>query len=275
MLNNGNMNLDRKAKLLQITNILTPIVTFCIVAIISFLNGADLETFDSGTDASLIDPAGFAFAIWGPIFLFLALFILFQSKGLFRLAPENPLIISQVSVFFSLSTIMASAWWLFWSFGYVAMSTFSMMLYLGSILAAYIRLKINLIDRSKKEFYMVSVPWSMYAGWVTAATIVSITTFMEDINFNEPPMVLSDVGWAIVVLLTTLGIYLTVVIRQMDGVYGGVGIWVLIAVIVQRISDTPVVLEIIILAAVGIVVLIIAIFYIEIKRKKSKLNAEI
>lgn len=267
------MKSQSKIKILQIANIATPIACFLILGIISFLNDANLETFDSGGEASLIDPAGFAFAIWGPIFFWLALFVVYQSRGLFDGGePKNPLVISQVSIFFSLSTILSSAWYLFWSFGYVLLSTISMILYLASILAAYVRLGINVVDRPKNEFFSVSISWSLYAGWVMAATIVSITTLFETLNFNSPPMVFSDIGWAVLVLVIALGLYFTVLIRRKDPIYAGVGIWVLLGIIVQRYSESTVVMEVVITAIIGILVLAIGMAYTITENRKGVSN---
>lgn len=241
---------------MQLGNILTPIICFLVIGIISLLYD-DLETFTSGGESSLIDPIGFAFAIWGPIFLFLSLFLFYQSKDLFK-DPENKQDISfidQVSVFFMLSTIMACSWYLFWSFRIIWMATLSMILYLICILSAYLRLNINRVQRSKKEFIYLVVPWSMYAGWVTAATIVSITTFFESINFNRPTFLLSDTGWAIIVLIITLLIYSAVLITRTDYIYAGVGVWVLLGIIFERLANSPVVYEVIVVCIIGIIAL--------------------
>lgn len=257
------MEIHNKRKLLQFSNIFTPIICFLVLGLFSILYEGDLENFMSGGEPSLIDPIGFAFAIWGPIFFFLFLFLLYQSSSLFINSDEafNMEFINQVSVFFILSTIMASSWYLFYSLRYIALSTLSMILYLTFIIAAYLRLNINRIERSKKEFVSIVVPWSMYAGWVTAATIVSITTFFEAINFNNPQFLLPDKGWAVLVLIITLAIYAVVLLTRDDYIYASVGIWVLIGIISQRFVATALIFEVVIVCVIGIFILTGLILY--------------
>ena len=138
------------------------------------------------------------------------------------------------------------------------------------IIIAYLRLNINRVERSRKEYISLIIPWSMYAGWVTAATIVSITTFFESINFNKPPFLLSDRGWATCVLIVTIGIYSAVLITRNDYIYAAVGMWVFIGIIVERLTASILIIEIIIFCIIGIIILSIISIYKYIKKKEEK-----
>lgn len=265
------MAFSNKKSILQLANIVTPLLCFVLIGVISLFTSAGLETFESGGESSLIDPAGFAFAIWGPIFFFLFLFLLYQSKDLLKRSEdkESMLFINQISVFFILSTIMSTSWYIFWSFRVIWISTLCMILYLIFIIAAYMRLNINRIKRSRDEYISLVIPWSMYAGWVTAATIVSITTFFESINFNIPPFLFSDVGWTVIVLIVVIFIYSMVLITRNDFIYAAVGIWVFIGIIFERLTASILFLEIIIVCIIGIIILILLGILKLIKKDKS------
>lgn len=251
------MESSKKRTILQIANVLTPLLCFLITGLFSIFSSEALETFESGGESSLVDPIGFAFSIWFLIFLFLAIFLIYQSRDIFKAPQEKRAMpfIDQVSIFFIASTIMATSWYLFWSYRIIWMSTLSMILYLTFIILAYVRLNINLEKRSKEEYISLVIPWSLYAGWVTAATIVSITTFFESINFNQPPFLLSDVGWAVLVLIVVIIIYSMVLITRNDYIYAAVGIWVFFGIIFERLTARILVIEVIIVSLIGIITL--------------------
>ncbi|MGV9199481.1 MAG: hypothetical protein ACOC4M_11765 [Promethearchaeia archaeon] len=241
------------------------------MGIISMGQGDFTEIFAGEGKESLIDPIGFAFGIWGPIFLFLFFFLVYQAQGLFKDSKKETVgeVIEQVSIFFILSTIMTSLWYLFWIYQIIWLSTLSMILYLVSLVIGYLRLKINLIERSTIEKVAVVIPWSLYTSWATAATIVSITTFMQSIGFNDPKFILSDTYWAVIVLLVTLVIYASVLLTRNDYIFGGVGIWVLFGILFQRLTSSELVIEVLVTAIIGIIVLGATILYQLIKMKKK------
>jgi len=257
------MNKNKKKLILQIANILTPILVFIVISLLSFFQADFAQPFTSEATESLIDPIGFAFAIWGPIFFFLAIFYFYQARDIFKSA-ENKIdmpYVHQVSVFFILSVIMPTLWYIFWAYQIIWLSTLFMILYLISLLMAYLRLNINLVERPKVEKIAIVVPWSMHTAWVTAATIISIKTFLMSINFNNPPLLFSDTYWAVIVLLITLGIYSAVLLTRKDYIYAGVGIWVLFGILIKRLTTSPLAIEIMIISIIGIIVLVIAILY--------------
>lgn len=256
--------------ILQLANILTPIICFGILSILSIGQGDVTGVFESAEYDSLIDPINFAFAIWGPIFLLLFVFLIYQARGVLKNSkPENvENIIEQVGIYFILSTIFTSLWYLFWFYQIIWLSTLSMILYLISLVRGYLRLKINLVERTTTEKITVVAPWSIYTGWVTAATIISIKTFMIYLGFNELRF-LPDRYWAIIVLLMTLLIYITVLLMRNDFIYAGVGIWVLLGILFERLLASDLLIEIILTTIIGLIVLTAAIIYQAIIGKKK------
>ncbi|MBD3230800.1 MAG: hypothetical protein GF329_21665 [Candidatus Lokiarchaeota archaeon] len=240
------------------------------MSIVSIGQGDYNEIFRPTGNESLIDPIGFTFAIWGPIFLLLLVFLIYQVRDLLRKSEkENDMsYIDQVSIFFVLSTIMTSYWYLFWVLRIIWLATIFMVLYLVSLLFGYIRLKINLTERTNIEKIAIMAPWSMYTAWVTSATIVSITTFLVSIGFNSPPLI-SDTYWAIIVLLIALVIFIMVLWTRNDYIYAGVGIWTLIGIMMQRLTAAIIIWEIILTAIIGICVLSVAIILKYVIRRKK------
>ncbi|MFO7795914.1 MAG: hypothetical protein ACQERB_05085 [Promethearchaeati archaeon] len=257
------VSFSKKTRILQIANILIPIICFAILGVLSIGQGNFTDIFESGGAESLIDPIDFTFAIWGPIFLFLIIFLIYQARGILKSSEERSEMefVDQISIYFILSTIMTSLWYIFWIYQIIWLSTLSMILYLVSLVIGYLRLKINLIERSNIEKVVIYIPWSMYTAWITAATIVSITTFFESIGFNNPVFLISDAYWAIIVLLVALGIYIGVLLTRNDYIFAGVGIWVLLGILFQRLISPEFVIEVVITSIIGIIVLCVAIIY--------------
>ena len=95
-------------------------------------------------------------------------------------------------------------------------------------------LKINKKERSLKEHAYITVGWSMYAGWITAATFVNVTTAVVSSGFDPAP--LGEANWTIIVLLIALVIYLMVLITRNDFIFASVGLWAVIGIIIERTS---------------------------------------
>lgn len=257
------MMVFNKRLALVIGNILIPIICFIILAILSIGQGDYTEIFEPAGNESLIDPINFTFAIWGPIFLLLFIFVIYQLRDFFKGKLNEPetKYIDQVSIYFMLSTIMTSFWYAFWLYRIIWLATIFMGLYFISLLIGYLRLEINLAERTRIEKIAITIPWSMYTAWVTAATIVSLTTFLVSIGFNNPPFILSDTYWAVVVLVVALIVYTATLLMRNDYVFGIVGIWVLLGIMFERLFAPVAILEIIITAIIGIIVLSVAILY--------------
>lgn len=120
-------------------------------------SGSWEDVFVEESATKLLTPAPITFAIWGPIFLLLGLFYFYQARDLLpgREDVEMPFI-RQVSVFFLLSSVMSTVWFVTWASRLIWASVAAMFIYLITILAAYFRLGINLVERSRRERLFVT-----------------------------------------------------------------------------------------------------------------------
>ncbi|TXT59410.1 MAG: conserved membrane protein of unknown function [Promethearchaeota archaeon] len=254
--------MELSKKFFQIANIVVPIVLLIILSLLSLGQGDYLEIFEPAGYESLTDPINFAFAIWGPIFFFLIIFLIFQARDLFKSDEEKIEMpyVEQVHFTFILSTVMASLWYISWLYRIIWLATLSMIIYLVFLLIGYLRLDINLKERPRNEQIAVVVPWSLYTGWITAATIVSTTTFFESIGLGDLGLLPESV-WAILIILIAGMIYLAVLFTRNDYIYTAVGIWTLIGILSQRLVSSPIIIEVVITAIIGIVLLSAGIIY--------------
>ncbi|MBD3408105.1 MAG: hypothetical protein GF411_18435 [Candidatus Lokiarchaeota archaeon] len=263
------MDKKREKRILQILNILTPILCGVFIALLNvdFVGSLTDEAY-----SKLLSPAPFTFAIWGPIFIFQALFYFYQARDILK-PPEEQIempYVHEVSVFFFLSWASTTAWYALWSLGYIWPAIGAMFAYLITSLGAYLRLGINKRDRPLKEHLFVTVAWSMLSAWVTVAAIVNTTTGLVSIGFDSGP--LGESGWTVLVLLMTLIIYISVLVTRNDFIFTGVGLWAIIGIIGERLSPAstpaPDVTAVAILGALILAVLML-IWLIYLHKKES------
>lgn len=258
------MDKDKKKTILQIGNLVTPILCGVVIAIGSV--GTNWQSvFGADPYDKLLDPAGFTFAIWGPIFFFIGLFYVYQARDLFRSEKLDMPYVHQVSVFFMASTVATTAWYLLWANGFIWPSVLTMAIYLVSLLAGYLRLEINKVDRSVKEHLYITAGWSLYTGWITAALIVNTTTGFAAAGFDAP--ILGEVGWTILILGVALIIYVLVLVNRNDYTFAGVGAWATFGVFVERLLN-PTAPIVTLVAGLGALILIFAIILWGYRMKK-------
>jgi FtsH-binding integral membrane protein len=101
-------------------------------------------------------------------------------------------------------------------------------------------IKIADILRSQKlnalENWLVRLPFSIYFGWITVATIANITVLLVSLGWNG--FGLSDVFWTVVVLLVgaVIGSWRTIHDRNIP--YALVLIWAYGAILSKHLSAT-------------------------------------
>ena len=102
-------------KTLQISNIIALLITITV----NYLSSTGI--FNGVTVADISDqyhnyftPAGYAFSIWGVIYLGLVAFVFYTSKSLFLEDDSNDEVVLKVGWWFVLSCVANSLWIVFW-----------------------------------------------------------------------------------------------------------------------------------------------------------------
>lgn len=182
-------------------------------------------------------PAGYVFAIWGVIYMGQLAF-LFQTLRPSRI--RNPLL-RRIGMLPVLVAILNGAWILLWHFEVFALTVVVMIGLLLSLIALYRRAGFELTARassglSRGERWLVQVPFSLYLGWITVATIANIAAVGKWAGvptFGVAPELI-----AAGVLLVGLAIALAVMLRAADLAFGAVIIWAYGGILVKEMA-TP------------------------------------
>lgn len=231
------------------------------------INGVNTgQVSDSYTN--LFAPAGLTFAIWGLIYLLLAIYTLYQF-GFFRVsgASTDVELLNKVGVIFSVSSLANSAWIFSWHYRLIPFSMVLMLVLLVCLIL--INKEIKGRELSSSEKFFVALPFSVYFGWITVATIANMTTLLVSIGWRGGG--LSEATWAIVVILVGMVIGITTMIKNRDFAYGLVLIWAYGGIWLKHISPdgfSGQYLSIITTIIGSIVLFIISEGYLVISRKK-------
>ena len=260
-----------KIKTYQILNIIGLLGVITINFLANALPIAGKNTGElSDLYPSLFTPAGFTFSIWGIIYLLLIIFTVYQSKGLFGESniPRNKFLY-RIDIWFFVSSLANMAWVFAWHHQMVWLSMLLMLVILGSLLLIYLRLGVGLRTTEKKEKYLVHLPFSVYLGWITVATIANAATVFISYNWNG--FGISPEIWTSVMIAIATIITLIVLITRKDLFYSLVIIWAFIGIIYKRIQpEQEFYLSIIIAAAAGIFLIASTIIFQAVKRFAKK-----
>ena len=222
-----------KKRLLQIGNILAVIITILInaLAVILPLNGKTTQEL-SDVLPNLFVPAGITFSIWGIIYILWIIFAIYQARDLFKKEEIDMPFLQQITFLFILSSIANSAWIFLWHYEYVGLSVLMMIILLLSLLAIYSRLNIGHSISSMAEKICVQVPFSVYLGWITVATIANITAFLVSVNWDG--FGISPLNWTIIIIAVGTLLTILMLVLRKDIAFSLVVLWAFFGIWMKR-----------------------------------------
>lgn len=177
---------------------------------------------------TLFTPAGFTFAIWGIIYLLLIGFAIYQLRFW---GKEAPLFLQKIGWLFVLSCAANAGWLLAFHHLQIGLSMLVMLVLLGSLLTIYLRLETP----GKAQRWLVRLPFSVYLGWVSVATIANASILFTHLGWNGEPG--GPQVWTVVVLATAVALGLTALFKRNDFAYTLVIVWALYGIYSKRIHD--------------------------------------
>jgi hypothetical protein len=215
---------------------------------------------------NLFVPSGLTFSIWGLIYILLAIFVIYGLVIALRKDTQKSSFIENIGILFFISCLANIGWIFAWHYEILPLSLVLILVILGSLVPIYIRLHIGKSDATRIEKYLVHLPFSVYLGWITIATIANFTALLVDVNWNT--FGLGEQFWAVAVIVVGIAIALSILFTRKDIFYCLVVDWALLGILLKRISvETTPVQSVIVITIVGMV-LISAGIITQIIRKK-------
>lgn len=220
---------------------------------------------------NLFAPAGLTFSIWGVIYLLLGIYSVYQLLD-YRKTRDNSKarLLNRIGFIFILSCLANIGWILAWHNLWIGISTILIFFLLICLIV------INQMTKKTSQFtnwekILIRVPFSIYFGWITVASIANVTTLLVDLNWNGWGF--SEQAWTIVILLVGLVIALVTMISNRDIIYGLTVIWAYLGIAIKHYSTSGFNGEyppIIVTVVVSMLVLLIGGAYALFKRKKKQ-----
>lgn len=219
-------------KFLQIANGIALVSTIIINYLCNTgkINGTTIGDRSDGIN-SLFTPAGYAFSIWGLIYLMLFAFAIFQGRSLFNKDKQDDFV-EKVGIWFIVSCIANCAWVFLWLYGYTGLSCLAMFLILFSLIQIILRNKMEIWDAPAQIIAFLWWPFVIYLGWISVASIANVSTYLLEIGWDG--FGINPQTWTIIMILIAAGLNAFVIFNRAMREFAMVGVWALIAIAVKN-----------------------------------------
>ncbi len=219
----------------QVLILLLVIATIIVNGLASALpiNGQSTGEISDSFDVFFV-PAGYVFSIWGLIYVGLIAYAIYQ---LLPAQKENP-DLRAIGGPFILSSLANMTWIFMWHYNYFAISVLVMLVLLVSLILIYLRLGIGRKQVSTGMRWLVHLPFSIYLGWITVATIANVTALLDYWEWSG--WGISEEMWTVIMLTIATIVGGLMSFRHRDIAYAAVLIWAFIGIALKH-SDNGIV----------------------------------
>jgi hypothetical protein len=228
-----NKNLASMSTRLVVTVTFVLMVSMNVLANALPLNGR-LTGEISDFYGNLFAPAGITFAIWGVIYLLLGCHVLYQWGVFHRQGGRlDSGLLNRIGTLLSLSSIANTFWIFAWHYDFIWLSAVLIICILLLLIA--INQTLVGLELTRSEALLVRLPFSVYFGWITVATVANITAWLVSIKWSG--FGLSEPVWAVAIIAIAAAIGTVTMLRNRDVAYGLVLIWAFIGIVIKHTSD--------------------------------------
>ena len=187
-------------------------------------------------------PSGYVFSIWGVIYFLLGAFVVYQALPSKK---HNP-ILKQIAPYFIASGVFNSAWILLWHYQFVALSLVAMLGILGCLIAIYLKVGTGQYAVSRQEWFFVRLPFSVYLGWITVATVANVTSVLVVNDWGA--LGLPEPLWSALMIVVASAVGGLMAIRHKDYAFVAVLVWAFTGIAVRFPDVLPVAITAIVMA---------------------------
>jgi hypothetical protein len=219
----------------QMAYLLLNTFTLIFALVMNYLSGTG--AFDGKTVGevsalyeNLFTPAGYAFAIWGLIYLLLIAFTGFQWYNWLKNQQDHEL--NKTGFWFTLANISNGLWIYAWLNSFLGISILLMLLLLISLIVLAFQLRLEIWDAPLRIIVFVWWPISIYLGWITVATVANFSAYFVSIGWDGG--FFSEITWTIIMIIVATIIYMLLIYFRNMREAVIVGVWALVAIAVKQ-----------------------------------------
>ena len=226
-------------------------------------NGLPLNDYNTGQISdmypSLFTPAGITFSIWGLIYSWLFLWLIFQW---FSLQNEKRFAyIKSISAWFWMSCVLNAAWIVSWHYLYPGISLLIMLLLLLVLAKIFFVLIYSEHVQTSRKDNLVNKVFHVYFAWICVAIIANASAWIISLNLEN--YLLSEFAWTIIMMITACALAVLILLKYHSYAFGLVVVWALVG-IALRWQDAD---KIFFYTALGLCVIILGVISGLMKRK--------
>ncbi|MEX2597389.1 MAG: tryptophan-rich sensory protein [Salibacteraceae bacterium] len=184
---------------------------------------------------NLFTPAGYAFSIWGIIFLGLLFHAFYQLKKAFWSQQHNQFL-TQIGPWLIIANLGNILWVYLWLMEYTGWSVVAMVVILFSLTKTMVNLNMERWDAPFKVIRWIWWPIVIYAGWIGVASIANVSAYLAKIGWSNW---FSEETWTIIMIFAATALNLFMLFNRSMREYAAVGVWALSAIAVRHWGELP------------------------------------
>jgi hypothetical protein len=209
-------------------------ITVNFLAITLPINGNDTRVL-SDKYTNLFVPAPQTFAIWSVIYLGLIAFLGISLYSFYSKNEDNLQKIDRIGPWFFWSSIANGLWLIAWHYEQLLLSICVMLGLLYCLIKIYVAVH-GLRPMVWRSSLWLLVPFSLYLGWISVATIANISAYLVSIAWSgwgiNPDM------WAKIMISIAAILGIVMLIKRQDVIYVAVILWALYGIYLKNFDAT-------------------------------------
>jgi hypothetical protein len=260
------MIMEREFKMkISIKQVLVIIATLVMLTVNALANILPINGMNTGQVSDSFKvffvPAGYVFSIWGVIYLLLLGFTVYQALPAQK---DNP-ILNKISPWYIIGSLANAIWIFLWHYLQFNLTILFMGILLISLLVIYVALRNNNAAKiSTGMKWFVQLPFSVYLGWISVATIANVTDVLDFNNWNG--FGIGAETWALIMLGVGVVLAAWMTLKFRDAAYLAVFVWAFAGIGV-KFAGTSIVSSGAYIAAAVVAVLLLVSLVDNVKRK--------
>lgn len=202
-----------------------------------FAANAGPSAIDRSVDSGL-EPAGYAFSIWGPIYLLALAFAVWSLLPASRSIPAVADTVTRIAPQ-AIAVYLGSTLWLLMASHGPLWATMPILVAMAGATAVALIIAVRAPVAGTLSTAMLVVPFALYAGWTLCASFVNIAEVAPAYGFARFGLGVEDFAVAALIGAVMLAVLLLLSVRLSPWALAGLGgtvVWALVAIIVATLS---------------------------------------
>jgi len=245
----------KKGTLRQILVIVATLATLVVNTLASTLPLAGKDTGQISDQFQVFFvPAGYVFSIWGLIYLALIAYTVYQALP----KQRDNATLNRVGTLYVASALANIAWLFTWHYEVFPLTILFMLALLATLIWIYLVLGTGRTATNAATRWLVRVPFSIYLGWITVATVANATSLFNYWGWGNGYDTASAI-WAAVMLVVATVVAVLMSLRHGDVAYVAVIVWAFIGIAVKHSGTALVAVTAWVMAAVAAASLVVGV----------------